>query len=243
MGFNTPLALPRALPHLRLPDVLPATSPDLLRVATEAQLRFCPQIRCIAGAASNNAVLQGVARQVHIMFLYSVRDGSGTTYLCCHQRWRENITHVHLSLVCRTHSSVPFLLTISSSESLKLLVAAVFLLWHVVQQYESLAPTNIFLALNSITSSGISEQPWKAYAAFAFPSVLYLANNILYLIGLQVTTPALLHVAILAKVRDLQPFPLDLFPDLLTGCSFHSQQFYITFSFDLKQIEEHGSHF
>lgn len=41
---------------------------------------------------------------------------------------------------------------------------------------------------------------WKSYFAYAVPSVLYLLNNLLYLLGLELSTPATLHITVLAKV-------------------------------------------
>ena len=52
----------------------------------------------------------------------------------------------------------------------------------------------------SISASEQSRIPIWPHLRFAIPALLYLINNILYLIGLQLTTPSLLTVAILAKL-------------------------------------------
>ncbi|KAH8731863.1 nucleotide-sugar transporter-domain-containing protein [Phaeosphaeriaceae sp. PMI808] len=86
------------------------------------------------------------------------------------------------------------------SEILKLVITAVFLFRHVSQKYGSISRANLLAAIYSPITNYPSVKPWKALVAFALPSALYLVNNILYLLGLCLTSPALLYIAILAKL-------------------------------------------
>jgi len=93
------------------------------------------------------------------------------------------------------HSKVqisPTVITLSS-EALKLLIALAFLYWRQESRDAHSLKTAILFASGEKAS-------WKTYGAFAVPAILYLVNNLLYLIALQFTSPSLLHVAILAKL-------------------------------------------
>ncbi len=92
------------------------------------------------------------------------------------------------------------ILTIHSSEILKLIITAVFLFRYVSQEYGSISRANLLAAIYSPITNHPSVKPWKSLAAFALPSALYLVNNILYLVGLYLTSPVMLSIAILAKV-------------------------------------------
>jgi hypothetical protein len=65
--------------------------------------------------------------------------------------------------------------------------------------------TNFLIAMNSMATDQYSHPPRNAYAPYVGPSFLYIINNLPYLWGLQLTTPALLLIAILANVYALLP--------------------------------------
>jgi hypothetical protein len=84
----------------------------------------------------------------------------------------------------------------------------VFLLRWVSREYGSVSRDNfldaIHLILNRDNQDGNRPAYIKSYAKYMVPSLLYLVNNLLYLVALKLTTPALLHVAILAKASQKQ---------------------------------------
>ena len=97
----------------------------------------------------------------------------------------------------RSHIEVSPTLIAFGSELLKLVVALIFLRFDLVNNGRS---GGISSLKSAVLFASKDEASWKAYGLFAVPAVLYLINNILYLLGLQQTTPSLLHVAMLAKL-------------------------------------------
>lgn len=100
-----------------------------------------------------------------------------------------------------SHISVSSTTITFCSELLKLIFAFVFLCRYVLkEEVGTLDMGSIKSAiLFASPDSGVSDT-WRAYAVFAVPAALYLINNLLYLLGLQLTVPSLLHVAMLAKL-------------------------------------------
>jgi len=97
----------------------------------------------------------------------------------------------------RLHIEVSPTLIAFGSELLKLVVAIIFLRVDLVSNGGSGGINDLKSAILFATKDQAS---WRAYGLFTVPAVLYLINNILYLLGLQLTTPSLLHVAMLAKL-------------------------------------------
>ncbi|KAF2094281.1 hypothetical protein NA57DRAFT_80691 [Rhizodiscina lignyota] len=85
------------------------------------------------------------------------------------------------------------------AEVVKLLFASFFLLRSLRRKTGTLTLRDFIDAVNLKESPGRSRF-LKGYTLYAFPALLYFANNILYLIGLQYTTPSLLQAAVLAKL-------------------------------------------
>lgn len=84
------------------------------------------------------------------------------------------------------------------SEALKLAFAIALLLQRVWEKHGSISFSGLADAINlkePTTSTYV-----KGYMLYALPSLLYFTNNILFLIGLQYTTPSLQQAAILAKI-------------------------------------------
>ncbi|GAA6033740.1 hypothetical protein JCM8097_004407 [Rhodosporidiobolus ruineniae] len=91
------------------------------------------------------------------------------------------------------HAPSPVFVTFGS-ELLKLVVAAVATVG--LRQSFILPPSTG----SDVSTSTSTSSEAKPYLRFAVPAALYFINNILYLSGLQVTTPALLQVAVLSKL-------------------------------------------
>lgn len=97
----------------------------------------------------------------------------------------------------RSHISISPTIISFCSELLKLVFALVFLRLNLIADGRLGDVSSIKAA---IAFAADTKSPWRSYWPFAVPAALYLVNNILYLIGLQLTTPAVLHVAVLAKL-------------------------------------------
>jgi hypothetical protein len=87
----------------------------------------------------------------------------------------------------------------------KALFTIAALLRNIRREHGTISLDLFFAAINSISTEQSGEARWRSYVTYAVPSILYLISNLLYLIALRSTTPALLHVAILAKVNELLP--------------------------------------
>ncbi|GAO51596.1 hypothetical protein G7K_5695-t1 [Saitoella complicata NRRL Y-17804] len=84
-----------------------------------------------------------------------------------------------------------------SSELLKLVFALIFLCRFLGKTGNGVNARSLKSAILFASSD---QAGWRAYGPYAVPAALYLINNLLYLLGLQLTTPSLLHVAVLAKL-------------------------------------------
>lgn len=108
------------------------------------------------------------------------------------------------SISCSRNQRASSLTILCSTELCKAIFATIFLLRDIVREHGSL-DLGLFFAKVNIASEQSSTAKWKVYANYLIPSGLYLINNLLYMVGLSLTTPALLHVAILAKVGQNSP--------------------------------------
>ena len=88
----------------------------------------------------------------------------------------------------RSHIEVSPTLIAFGSELLKLVVATIFLRVDLVSNGGSGGISDL---KSAILFASKDQASWRAYGLFAVPAVLYLINNILYLLGLQLTTPSL----------------------------------------------------
>ncbi|KAF2102660.1 hypothetical protein NA57DRAFT_71649 [Rhizodiscina lignyota] len=86
------------------------------------------------------------------------------------------------------------------AEFLKLSVSTLFLCRQIRKDGRSLTFKAFFEAAQLADAENPNASAFKLYASYALPAALYFINNILYLTGLQVTSPSLLHVTILAKL-------------------------------------------
>jgi hypothetical protein len=95
----------------------------------------------------------------------------------------------------------------ASSELIKVTFTTAFLLRYISFVYGEISFANFLAEIHTIVDDGEGNaRPAtyiKSYVKYMIPSMLYLINNVLYLIAFHHTTPALLHIAILAKVFEL----------------------------------------
>ena len=89
---------------------------------------------------------------------------------------------------------------LGSSESSKAIFTTVALLRNIYLEQNTISFRAFFEEIDSISPGKTAWDRVKSIAIFAVPSFLYLVNNILYLVAIEFTTPALLQIAILAKV-------------------------------------------
>ncbi|KAI1629455.1 nucleotide-sugar transporter-domain-containing protein [Exophiala viscosa] len=96
------------------------------------------------------------------------------------------------------HSHVPVSSTCITfgSELGKLTVTTIFLCRWIRKEDRHLSVWSFLAEIRSVATNAT----WKSYLAYAVPSLMYLANNLLYLLGLELSTPATLHITVLAKL-------------------------------------------
>ncbi|KAK5025108.1 hypothetical protein LTR13_010545 [Exophiala sideris] len=96
------------------------------------------------------------------------------------------------------HSHVPVSSTFITfgSEVGKLIVTTIFLCRWIRKEGRHLTTWSFLAELRSVATNAT----WKSYFSYAVPSLMYLINNLLYLLGLELSTPSTLHITVLAKL-------------------------------------------
>jgi hypothetical protein len=97
-----------------------------------------------------------------------------------------------------SHAQISSTFITFSAEVCKAIFATAFLCRFLRREHGYVTFSSFLTAITSISNNS-SSVLWS-YGAFAIPAFLYFVNNLLYLIGLQLTTPSLLHVTVLAKL-------------------------------------------
>ncbi|KAH8667095.1 nucleotide-sugar transporter-domain-containing protein [Xylariales sp. PMI_506] len=107
-----------------------------------------------------------------------------------------------LTTYSATHAGVkisPSFITLCT-ELAKTSFSILALLYQTYREDGSVSLRAFVAKINGIIAGQSGKKIWMAYATYALPALLYLISNLLYLLAFQFTTPALLHVALLAKL-------------------------------------------